>query len=99
MTGDGVALAVTADRPWDGTLVFDRARHAEYLHLPIDWPRINQFPEWFTVAAGAKYHVQPAADGTAGVAARDVSGEELRQGLKVRLVAGQPLRLTVRPLR
>ncbi len=98
-SGDGVALTVTADRPWDGTLVFDRARHADYLHLPVDWPRINQFPEWFTVAAGATYHVQPSPDGTADVAAGDVSGEELRQGLKVRLTAGHPLQFTVRPLR
>jgi hypothetical protein len=22
------------------------------MHLPLDYPRINQFPEWFTLPAG-----------------------------------------------
>ena len=96
--GGGVALAVTADKPWSGTLVFDRARHAENLHLPIDWPRINQFPEWFTVAVGTRYRVQPQSAGAAGVPARELSGAELRRGLPVQLEAGRPVQLTVQPL-
>jgi hypothetical protein len=92
--GDGVAVTVTADRPWSGTLVFDRARHAENLRLPIDWPRINQFPEWFTVAAGARYRVT-APPGETGLPDRTVSGEELRRGLPVQVQPGKPLRLTV----
>jgi len=96
--GDGVALAVAADKPWSGTLVFDRTRHAENLRLPIDWPRINQFPEWFTVAADAHYRVQPHSAGAAVEPARDVAGAELRRGLPVRVDAGKPVRLTVQPL-
>jgi hypothetical protein len=96
--GDGVALAVVADKPWSGTLVFDRARHAENLRLPVDWPRINQFPEWFTVAADGRYRVQPRSEGVASVPARDLSGAELRGGLPVQLDAGKPVRFTVQPM-
>jgi hypothetical protein len=95
--GSGVAIAVSADRPWSGTLIFDRARHAEDLHLPVDWPRINQFPEWFTVAGDARYRVLthgPEASPTA----REVPGGELRRGLRVQAGAAAPLHLTVQPV-
>jgi hypothetical protein len=94
--GNGVAVAVAADRPWKGTLVFDRARHREALRLPIDWPRINQFPEWFVAASGTRYQVRPGP-GAPG-AAREVAGVVLRAGLPVEVEAGRPLRLTVRPI-
>jgi hypothetical protein len=96
---DGVALTLTADRPWSGTLVFDRARHAEDLRLPIDWPRINQFPEWFTVPAGARYRLTASPGREAAPPDRTVSGEELRKGLPVQVEDGKPLRLTVQPVR
>ena len=35
--------------PWQGELRFDRKRHKEWFHMPLDYARINQFPEWFTV--------------------------------------------------
>jgi len=42
-------VTLTVSKPWEGRLVFDRPRHRHYFHLPIDYPRINQFPEWFTI--------------------------------------------------
>ncbi len=97
--GDGVAVAVTAGRPWSGTLVFDRARHAEALHLPIDWPRINQFPEWFTASAATRYRVRPAPAGHAGAGAtREVAGTELLRGLPVQAEPGRPAQFMVQPL-
>ena len=47
--GGTLYLSLTADQPWEGRLVFDRPRHKLLMHLPLDYPRINQFPEWFTV--------------------------------------------------
>jgi hypothetical protein len=94
-TADGVAIVLSTDKAWSGTLVFDRARHAEDLHLPIDWPRINQFPEWFTVTAGGRFRVTPAPGAGRGLAAREVSGAELHKGLPVRVDANQPLQITV----
>jgi hypothetical protein len=96
-SGDGVAVSISADRPWSGTLVFDRARHAENLRLPADWPRINQFPEWFTAAAGTTYRVQAApAEGAAST--RDVSGADLVRGLPLDVQPGKPTQFTVKRL-
>jgi hypothetical protein len=58
---------------WSGTLRFDRPRHRDWFNLPVDYPRINQFPEWFTVEDGARYLVQIDDD-----APLNVSGEQLR---------------------
>ncbi len=94
---DGLVLAVSAERPWSGRLVFDRPRHAVDLRLPIDWPRINQFPEWFTVAPASRYLVEGLPGGAGEEARRQWSGTELRDGLPVQVTAGAPMRLTVRP--
>lgn len=42
-------VSLASSQPWQGRLIFDRPRHRHYFHLPIDYPRINQFPEWFTI--------------------------------------------------
>jgi hypothetical protein len=90
--GESLVASVTSDRPWKGLLVFDRPRHRENLHLPIDWPRINQFPEWFTVKAGKKYSVR--REGEAG--AQTTAAETLRRGLPVDLPANGAVQLFVR---
>jgi hypothetical protein len=90
---DGVELWVAADQPWTGKLVFDPPRHRTILNLPLDYPRINQFPEWFTVQAEEEYKVQvPGGEASA------VTGQTLLDGLPVELDADSPSRtLTVRP--
>lgn len=80
-----LALVVSADQPWSGTVQFDHARHAENLRLPLDWPRINQFPEWFVVQADAKYAVRDVKSG----ATQTKTGAELRAGLPVQLKAAR----------
>lgn len=47
--GEKLRLFLSAERPWSGKLVFDRARHKTIMRLPVDYPRINQFPEWCTL--------------------------------------------------
>ncbi len=69
----GLDIAVSADWPWEGKIRFDVPRHAEYFKMPTDYPRLNQFPEWFTVKAEDRFTV----DGNA------TSGETLRAGLPV----------------
>ena len=49
------------DRPWTGRVVFDRPRYKEVMHLPLDYPRINQFPEWFTADLQSRYTVHDIA--------------------------------------
>ena len=47
--GDTLYISMAADAGWFGKLVFDRPRHKTLMRLPLDYPRINQFPEWFTL--------------------------------------------------
>jgi hypothetical protein len=84
-------LTVEADSAWSGELRFDRPRHREILGLPADWPRINSYPEWFTVDAARSYRVRDAATGKATT----VSGASLVRGLPVQVRARQRLELVV----
>jgi len=90
--GDTLHVAITAQKPWRGRLVFDVPRHRTVLHLPIDWPRINQFPEWFTVEAGRLYTWRPQDGPTA-----HYKGRALARGVPVEVQAGHTLRLSVQP--
>ena len=60
------------------------------MHLPLDYPRINQFPEWFTVAEGDRLAVREE-----GGREQRVDGSALRTGLPLELAAGQERRLRV----
>jgi hypothetical protein len=84
----GVAhFTVESDWPWSGTLRFDVPRHKEWLHLPLDYPRLNQFPEWYTIEEGERY----AAEG------REIySGAALRKGVPVSSAPDQPFTLSLR---
>lgn len=90
--GDEVFVSVSAEKPWEGAVAFDRPRHRELLRLPIDWPRINQFPEWFTVTDGRTYSVRRDAAARPTI----VSAERLRGGLALKLAAGESAALRVR---
>ncbi len=89
-----VCLSLSADQAWSGRVVFDRPRHREYLHLPLDYPRINQFPEWFTAAEGQAFEVEDLSAGRHWQA----SAKELTAGLSLELAAGQERRWRVRSL-
>jgi hypothetical protein len=80
---------LVSDWPWSGKLCFDRPRHCARMYLPLDYPRINQFPEWFTVGATQKYEVK-TGDGPAQI----VEGTDL-YGYPATVKANEPLRLTV----
>ena len=83
--GEELFIVVSADEDYTGKLVFDRPRHREWLNLPMDYPRINQFPEWFTAERDAEYQLvstKPELNGR-------FTGEELIGGLSLELKAGQ----------
>lgn len=90
--GGTLHLSIAADRAWAGVLVFDRARHSEYLRLPVDWPRINQFPEWFTVQREARYEVRQAGQRSPG---ESIAGAGLLAGLRVNVPANGSVGLTI----
>lgn len=60
--GDTLFVKVSEDSPWSGKLCFDKKRHESNMHLPIDWPRINQFPEWFVANPEKNYQIHNLDD-------------------------------------
>lgn len=84
-------LTLAADQPWAGRLVFDKPRHRLYMHLPLDYTRINQFPEWFTAEAATHYQMRQGAGPW-----KETSGVQLAEGLPVELQPGKCLLVEVR---
>lgn len=88
--GDTLVLVLTADSTWSGRILADTPRHETHLGLPVDWTRINQFPEWWTVDAERFYTVDGLPEPTR------LTGADLAQGLPLQLAAGDTLRLVIR---
>ncbi|MBE0534171.1 MAG: hypothetical protein IH624_00780 [Phycisphaerae bacterium] len=89
---DVLYLAVSAAEMWEGRLLFDKPRHRAVMKMPLDWPRINQFPEWFTVEDGSEY----AVENVDTQSSRTYSGRDMQDGIEVRLKAQETLRLKIR---
>jgi hypothetical protein len=87
-----ISLYVGGDQPWSGRLVFDAPRHNSAMRLPLDWPRINQIPEWFTARPDKTYEIKSNNDGTV----TDHSGKALQAGIPVSLQPNKETRMTVR---
>jgi hypothetical protein len=92
-SADGsVHVSISSEWSWRGKVRFDRPRHRDYFKMPVDYARINQFPEWFTVEAGKQYTVV-RDDGEP----ETVSGEALWE-YPLTLDPGQTIHLTVREI-
>jgi len=89
---DAIRIALSTEKGWRGRLRFDRPRHRVHLHLPSDHPRINQFPEWFTVTDDRTYEVSDLLNGRV----RKVPGRRLARGLRLRVPPGGLRYLAVR---
>lgn len=92
--GDGIRVLVSVDADWEGRLRFDRPRHRLLMGMPVDYPRINQYPEWFTVEPDRQYRVRDLQTGKS----KDYSGAELVKGLSVRVPGGREMLWDVLPL-
>jgi hypothetical protein len=89
--GGTLRIAVTAEKAWRGKLIFDSPRHKASMKMPLDWPRINQFPEWFTAESRQRYAVEDLTSGSKST----VPGIDLQKGLDVDLPAGVRTHLLV----
>jgi hypothetical protein len=89
--GGALLISLVVDEDWEGHLLFDKPRHRLNLHLPYDWTRINQFPEWFVVDPKASYVVTDIGRGTKA----RLSGRKLIDGLQVTLKGGAEQRFVV----
>lgn len=87
-----LVIGMKADEAWTGTLIFDRPRHEADLHLPLDWARINQFPEWFTAKPERRYAIQDLETGAQEIR----TGAVLQEGVPVRLQPGAEKYFVVR---
>jgi hypothetical protein len=90
--GEGLLIRLASPRPWSGRLHFDAPRHRHYWNLPVNYTRLNEFPEWFTVEQDRIYTVAPER----GPASR-VSGAELVRGIPVSVEPGRALLLRISP--
>lgn len=82
--GRCLVASLTSPTDWEGRLVFDTPRHRLHLKLPLDYPRLNMWPEWFVVEADERYRVEDSGAQVAAVHA----GRGLSSGLPVSLEAG-----------
>lgn len=89
--GESAVVSLRVASPWSGRLCFDRPRHRVHFRLPLDYPRLNEFPEWFTVESDRLYDVT----GASGRSVR--SGEELARGIRLDVVPDVPLELRIAP--
>lgn len=90
---DGILhIHLKTDWLWRGTIRVDRPRHGEYLGLPLDYPRINQFPEWF-IAAKEDHYTLTIDDNPPQI----VDGESLWK-LTLELAPKQAVHLSIAPV-
>ena len=90
-TEKGNCFVIRASSHWSGKLIFDPIRHKTILNLPIDYPRINQFPEWFTVDPKLEYKITASDPKLSNT----YSGAKLLEGLPIALAPGQRLIIAI----
>ncbi len=84
-------LHAESEAPWTGRLCFDWPR-SEYKAAKIDWARINEMQEWYTVRPQLRYDV--AVDGERPIT---LSGKQLIDGFPIELKPGRVRRIHISP--
>lgn len=80
-------FVLTTQTDWEGKLIFDPIRHKTILNLPVDYPRINQFPEWFTADPQANYRITASDPKLSDT----YNGVSLLEGIPIKLRPGERL--------
>jgi hypothetical protein len=101
-TTTGLKVAVTSSRDWQGGIRFDIQRHKLQMGMPADYPRINQFPEWFTVDNLQSYdcmvertlprYAKPANrknNSLFSIGNVEYTGQQMREGIPLAVRAGE----------
>jgi len=85
-------VSVSCKSGWNGKIKFDTPRWRDKMHMPLDYPRINQFQQWFTVEPADKYEVifYPAGE------KNTCSGQDLINGLQVLVKPGEVIFFTLK---
>jgi hypothetical protein len=90
-TSTGMKIAVSSPAGWKGKLKFDVPRHSTMMHYPADYPRINQYQEWFVVKKNQTYQLNNIQAGTLN----KIKGSVLAKGLDVEVKAGETIFLEI----
>jgi len=88
-----LTLALAAGRDWSGRLIVDAPRHRLHFGLPLNYPRLNEWPEWFAAEPGRRYRVDDSGAELAG----EHAGAALSGGLPLQLQAGAERYLWICP--
>ncbi|HNY42093.1 MAG TPA: hypothetical protein PKJ41_16940 [Bryobacteraceae bacterium] len=88
--GGGILIRLSSGRSWRGRLCFDTPRHREFWNMPVNYTRLNEYPEWFTVEQDRTYDVTFGHDQS-----RRAAGSDLVQGIPLAVDPGQPVELRV----
>ena len=88
---NGTYFVITAEKDFEGKLIFDPIRHKTILNLPVDYPRINQFPEWFTIDPGTNYRITASNQRISAT----YSGKKLIEGLWLKVTSGERLVIVI----
>jgi len=90
--GACLVLHLHAEEVWRGEIVVDEPRHRLHVGLTEDYPRLNQWPEWWTAEPSTRYAIM-MPDGTH----IDTEGSQLSLGLPISLAPNTAYRITVCP--
>ena len=90
--GNAVTIVVESERPWQGRIRFDVPRHRAHFNIPVNYPRLNEFPEWFTVDLDRLYSVDTNNDTSIR------TGAELVRGIHVKSQGNKPAVFKVAPI-
>ncbi|EON78189.1 hypothetical protein ADIS_1386 [Lunatimonas lonarensis] len=93
LDGDELEISLMSEHSYSGLLKFDFPRHRVHFNLPIDYPRINQFPEWFVVEEDISYLVHFVNEGKT----RNYLGKDLLAGIPIELQPNTGFYLIVEP--
>jgi hypothetical protein len=86
--------AISCEEGWSGKIKFDSPRWRDNMQMPFDYPRINQFQQWYTVEDGNIYEITFLPSGKK----KKYSGRELINGIKVRLKPGEEVFFNVKEI-
>lgn len=84
MENDDLLISLTLEKDWKGMLKFDTPRHKTIMNMPFDWPRINQFPEWFTPEKNGNYELIDVKEERE----QTFSDQQLRDGIPLSMHKG-----------
>jgi hypothetical protein len=87
-------ISLSAENDWEGVLVFDSDRAGTVMKLPLDYPRINQFPQWFVVSEDVEYRLSLPAERRTEV----LKGSSLKLGWPAKIRKDKEYRLLVEAL-